>query len=231
MLSNLLTNAAKYTDSPGRISLTARVEDAHAAHLRQGQRHRALAGAALADIFKMFSQVQDVACGRTEGGLGIGLALVKGLVDSARRHIEAFSEGTGHGSEFVVTLPCRRVEHDTAGRGRSHDGNRRRAIGCRKILVADDNQDAANTLAMLLRLAGHDVRTAHGGEAALTVASTFEPEIALLDIGMPDLERLRSREAIAPHRLAARTCGSSRSRAGGRTRTSVARARPGSTTT
>ena len=133
----------------------------------------------------MSSQVQDVQ-GRAEGGLGIGLALVKGLVILHGGGIEAFSEGTGHGSEFVVTLPCHASSTtppvEVAPMTETDTG-----VGGRKILVADDNQDAANSLAMLLRLAGHDVRTVHGGEAALTVASTFEPEIALLDIGMPDL--------------------------------------------
>jgi CheY-like chemotaxis protein len=95
-----------------------------------------------------------------------------------------FSEGLGHGSEFVVTLPVR--TSSTAQVDETPPTDATASVG-RKILVADDNQDAANTLAMLLRLAGHEVRTAHGGEAALTIARTFEPDIALLDIGMPDL--------------------------------------------
>ncbi len=115
VLSNLLTNAAKYTDSPGRISLTARIENAM---LRISVKDNGigLSPAVLADIFNMFSQVQD-ALARAEGGLGIGLALVKGLVDLHGGTIEVFSEGTGRGSEFVVTVPCR-VSGREAGRAR-----------------------------------------------------------------------------------------------------------------
>ncbi len=183
VLSNLLTNAAKYTDSPGRISVTARIESGM---LRIAVKDNGigLSPAALADIFNMFSQVQH-SHSRAEGGLGIGLALVKGLVDLHDGTIEVFSEGPGRGSEFVVTVPCRVSDARPAKRAPVE------AVGttiCRRILVADDNQDAANTLAMLLRLAGHEVRTAHGGQAALTLAKEFQPEFALLDIGMPDLD-------------------------------------------
>ncbi|RPI59484.1 MAG: response regulator, partial [Lysobacterales bacterium] len=141
---------------------------------------------ALADVFTMFSQVHDVHA-RTEGGLGIGLALVQGLVELHGGTIEVFSEGAGRGSEFIVTLPCRTPDTTQPAEGAAPDEGSSTTI-CRKILVADDNQDAANTLALLLRLAGHDVRTAHGGQAALTLADEFEPEFALLDIGMPDLD-------------------------------------------
>ena len=183
VLSNLLTNAAKYTDPPGRIALTARIEDGML-RISVEDNGIGLSRAALGDIFTMFSQVQD-AHDRTEGGLGIGLALVKGLVDLHGGTIEVFSDGPGRGSEFVVTLPCETrgaqpVESDA-------DDLTSGARVSRKILVADDNQDAANTLALMLRLAGHDVRTAHGGQAALTLADEFHPEFALLDIGMPDL--------------------------------------------
>jgi CheY-like chemotaxis protein len=185
VLSNLLTNAAKYTDSPGRISLAASIENGD---LRIAVKDDGigLSPAALADVFTMFSQVQDSRA-RAEGGLGIGLALVKGLVELHAGTVAVRSEGAGRGSEFVVTLPCRIPEttqpaEHAPPRAASHATIRR------KILVADDNQDAANTLALLLRLAGHDVRTAHGGCAALTLANEFEPEFALLDIGMPDLD-------------------------------------------
>ena len=135
-----------------------------------------------AKLFEMFSQGQD-SRGRAESGLGIGLALVKGLVELHGRTVEAFSKGPGRGSEFVVRLPCRQgatpvhvpvVQASTA-------------TIARRILIADDNEDAADVLAMLLRLAGHEVCTAYSGQAALELASTFRPEIALLDIGMPDL--------------------------------------------
>ncbi len=199
VLSNLLTNAAKYTDPPGRIALTARVVGGDTLRISVKDNGIGLSPAALAHIFQMFSQVED-AYSRSEGGLGIGLALVKGLVTLHGGSIEALSEGPGAGSEFVVTLPIDRTPYgdDVEVRpapGASAQPSRRR------ILVADDNQDAADSLAILLEAAGHEVRTAHGGESALSIASTFQPAIALLDIGMPDLDgyevakRLRSMPA------------------------------------
>ena len=184
VLSNLLTNAAKYTDSPGQISLTARIEgEKLCIHVKDNG--IGLSPAALADIFMMFSQVHD-AHTRAEGGLGIGLALVKGLVDLHGGTIEVFSDGPGRGSEFVVALPCR-VSDTTHPRESALGGHAPSTLLCRKILVADDNRDAANSLALLLRLAGHDVRVAHDGQGALTLAGEFHPDCAVLDIGMPDL--------------------------------------------
>ncbi|HEX6999521.1 MAG TPA: PAS domain-containing protein [Gammaproteobacteria bacterium] len=184
VVSNLLTNAAKYTDSPGRIVLAARVED-DTVRISVKDNGIGLSPSMLAHMFEMFSQGQE-AGGRGEGGLGIGLALVKGLVELHGGQVEAFSEGPGLGSEFLVVLPCR--SGAAAGADRREAGAASPMSIGRKILVADDNQDAAHTLAMLLRLSGHEVRTAHGGEAALALASTFRPDIALLDIGMPDLD-------------------------------------------
>jgi PAS domain S-box-containing protein len=187
VLSNLLTNAAKYTDPPGRIALTARVLDDDTLRISVKDNGIGLSPAALAHIFQMFSQVED-AYSRSEGGLGIGLALVKGLVTLHGGSIEALSDGPGTGSEFIVTLP---IDHGIAAadvdssKPSSGSGATRSR---RRILVADDNQDAADSLAILLQAAGHEVRTAHGGETALSIASTFQPAIALLDLGMPDLD-------------------------------------------
>jgi PAS domain S-box-containing protein len=184
ILSNLLTNAAKYTDSPGgRIELTARV-DRGMLRISVKDNGIGLSPAALAGIFNMFSQVHH-SHRRADGGLGIGLALVRGLVDLHGGTIEVFSEGAGRGSEFVVALPCR---VSAASQPAAPARPASEAPASRKILVADDNQDAANTLSLLLRLAGHDVRTAHGGRLALKLASEFKPEFAFLDIGMPDLD-------------------------------------------
>jgi PAS domain S-box-containing protein len=185
VLSNLLFNAAKYTDSPGRIALAARVEG-FVVRISVKDNGIGLSPVALTHIFEMFSQGHENR-GRAEGGLGIGLALVKGLVDLHQGTVEAFSDGPGRGSEFVVTLPCHAPGATQPGAAPAAPEPRGATIP-RKILVADDNQDAANTLAMLMRLAGHEVCTAHSGKAALTLASQFHPEVALLDIGMPDLD-------------------------------------------
>jgi PAS domain S-box-containing protein len=183
VLSNLLTNAAKYTDVSGHIALTARVEgDMLCIAVRDNG--IGLSPSARKHIFEMFSQVHDDQ-GRSEGGLGIGLALVKGLIDLHGGTIEALSAGPGCGSEFVVRIPIGPSALPKADAPTPTEATRN-SIGCR-ILVADDNQDAADSLALLLESRGHEVRTAHGGHAALVVASAFRPEIALLDIGMPDL--------------------------------------------
>jgi PAS domain S-box-containing protein len=184
VLSNLLTNAAKYTDASGRISLSARLED-NMLRVSVKDNGIGLSPSARAQIFQMFSQVHDDH-GRSEGGLGIGLALVKGLIDLHGGSVEALSEGPGKGSEFVVRLP---IERTAAFRKEPAASNETTgsAVG-RRILIADDNHDAADSLALLLEAAGHDVRTAHGGHAALRIASSFQPQVALLDIGMPDLD-------------------------------------------
>jgi PAS domain S-box-containing protein len=184
VLSNLLTNAAKYTDSPGRITLAARVIG-DALRISVKDNGIGLSPSAQVHIFDMFSQGHSDG-GRAEGGLGIGLALVKGIVNLHGGAIEAFSAGPGFGSEFVVTLPCR-----VSGTLRPvvpPGAKPPSAVVPRRILIADDNEDAANTLAMLMQTAGHEVRTAHGGHAALKLAGSFRPEVALLDIGMPDLD-------------------------------------------
>jgi len=184
VLSNLLTNAAKYTDPPGRIVLAARVEGT-LLRISVKDNGIGLSAPVLDHIFEMFSQGEDPR-GRSEGGLGIGLALVKGLVDLHGGTIQVFSDGPGKGSEFVVTLPCR--SNGEAGPERPPAAESSGETVARRILVADDNQDAANTLALLLRLGGHEVHTAHGGRAAVALANEFHPDVALLDIGMPDMD-------------------------------------------
>jgi PAS domain S-box-containing protein len=185
VLSNLLTNAAKYTDSPGRLTLAARVAGT-VLRISVKDNGIGISPSALAHIFEMFTQGHDTS-GRAEGGLGIGLALVKGIVDLHGGTIEAFSDGPGFGSEFVVTLPCH-APGTTRPTEQLATPEPRGAIVTRRILIADDNVDAADTLAMLLQLAGHEVCTAHSGQVALTLADSFQPEIALLDIGMPDVD-------------------------------------------
>ena len=181
VLSNLLTNAAKYTDPAGRITLSGSVQNGTLC-LAVKDDGIGLESEARTRIFEMFSQIESAAT-RSEGGLGIGLALVKGLLDLHGGSIEARSDGAGHGSEFTVRLPL----NDAPSLKPAELGSQPAATAARRVMVADDNKDAADSLAMLLELAGHEVRVARGGRAALSLAQTFRPDVALVDIGMPDL--------------------------------------------
>jgi len=183
ILSNLLTNAAKYTDPAGHIELSVHVLNGTVC-LSVKDDGIGIPPESLQRIFEMFSQV-ETATVRSDGGLGIGLSLVKGLVELHGGTIEAKSEGPGHGSEFIVRLPLPASARVTTAV--SHSDAPAATSAGRRVLVADDNKDAADTLAMLLEIAGHEVRVAHGGRAALLLAQTFRPDVALLDIGMPEL--------------------------------------------
>jgi signal transduction histidine kinase/CheY-like chemotaxis protein len=182
VLSNLLTNAAKYTDPAGHIALSGTV---HNGTLRLTVKDDGigLSSEALTRIFEMFSQIESAAT-RSEGGLGIGLALVKRLLDLHGGTIEARSDGPGHGSEFTVRLP---LNDDPSSPVPAEPGSATTATAAHRVMIADDNKDAADSLAMLLELAGHEVRVARGGRAALSLARTFRPDVAIVDIGMPDL--------------------------------------------
>jgi CheY-like chemotaxis protein len=140
----------------------------------------------------MFSQVAGTS-GRSDGGLGIGLALVKGLVDLHGGSIRADSDGPGRGSTFTVRLP---LADAGAARAAERIDAARRPGAARRVLVVDDNRDAADSLGLLLQLAGHDVRVAHDGVAALAIARTFRPELALLDLGMPEMNGLQLAQAL-----------------------------------
>jgi PAS domain S-box-containing protein len=182
VLSNLLTNAAKYTDPDGSIWLSAQC-GSDTIDISVRDTGIGIPVEASTRIFEMFSQVKS-GKDRSEGGLGIGLALARGLTELHGGTIEARSAGSGHGSEFIVRLPRR-----TAGVLRREDAVEASppSVVRRRVLIADDNQDAAESLAMLLRMEGHEVCVAHDGRAALDAFSTFQPEVALLDIGMPGI--------------------------------------------
>jgi len=182
ILSNLLTNAAKYTDPAGHINLSGGVQNGTLC-LSVKDDGIGIAPKALTRIFEMFSQI-DGASARSEGGLGIGLALVKGLLDLHGGTIDARSDGLGRGSEFIVRLQL--TAATSAEASSTHVDAPPVACG-RRVMVADDNKDAADALAMLLELGGHEVRVAHRGRAALELAQTFRPDVAIIDIGMPDL--------------------------------------------
>jgi two-component system CheB/CheR fusion protein len=183
IISNLLTNAAKYTPVGGLIAVGARLE-AQDLVLYVRDNGIGLAPAMIPQIFDMFNQVE--AEGEApEGGLGIGLALVKGLVQLHGGRITAHSAGLGKGSEFLVSLPRSLVTDSpsSSGNGLQPHSNLNSA---RRVLIADDNQDGAETLSMLLSLSGHDVLIAHTGAEAVDVVREQRPDVAVLDIGMPD---------------------------------------------
>jgi PAS domain S-box-containing protein len=184
VFSNLLNNAAKYTEKGGHIWLTAeRQGGAVVASVRDTG--IGIAAEHLPQLFEMFSQVTP-ALERSQGGLGIGLALVRGLVGLHGGSVAARSAGPGRGSEFIVRLPV--LGTPTPVRPEpSADGEKLCAGPKCRILVADDLRDSVDSLAMMLRQAGHDTRTAHDGLEAVQAAATFRPDVVLLDIGMPKL--------------------------------------------
>jgi CheY-like chemotaxis protein len=191
VLANLLTNAAKYTDPGGRIELLARI-DGDFLSLSVTDNGIGIPAEALPHLFTLFSQVEATAA-RSEGGLGIGLALVKGLVELHGGTVQARSDGIGRGSEFTLRLP--RVLHRGAEATLAPSEPGPAASG-RRVLIADDNRDAADSLSTLLQIAGHDVRVAYGGSAAVSLAQAFRPEFALLDIGMPVVNGYQVAEAL-----------------------------------
>jgi PAS domain S-box-containing protein len=202
IVANLLTNAAKYTDSEGHITLGARTDGGDVVIFVRDT-GVGLAPEMLAQVFEMFSQV-DANHERSEGGLGIGLALVKGLVDLHGGRVEARSAGLERGSEFVVVLPRLRVATGTFQQLLAERAAVSDMRATRRVLVADDNQDGAESLAMLLEMSGHEVFTAHTGSDALQLAAKHRPHIAILDIGMPgmsgyDVAQQIRREAWGGH--------------------------------
>jgi signal transduction histidine kinase len=186
-LSNLLTNAAKYTDPGGRISLNVRLLPGG---LSLSVRDNGIGfdAQSFAEMFTMFAQVQS-SIDRAEGGLGIGLALVKGLIGLHGGTVEANSLGLGRGSEFVIHLPNSVVAASGPAAAAAAEPKSPSPGGGRKlkVVVADDNRDAADSMAMILRLSGHDVWVAHSGEEALQTARQTSPAVMILDIGMPGL--------------------------------------------
>lgn len=180
MLANLLNNAAKYTDPGGRIALEARV-DADVVAIRVSDNGIGIDAAHLGRVFEMFSQLEP-ALERSRGGLGIGLSLSRGLVELHGGRLDAHSEGAGRGSTFTLTLPIVHAAPDAADADAPA-----RAPASVRVLVVDDNVDAAQTLATMLELQGMDSRAAYGGREGLVVAEQWRPEVVVVDIGMPDM--------------------------------------------
>jgi signal transduction histidine kinase/CheY-like chemotaxis protein len=182
VFANLLNNAAKYTERGGHIWLTGERLGGDVFVLVRDT-GIGIAAEHLPRLFAMFSQAAP-ALERSQGGLGIGLALVRGLVELHGGGVEARSAGPGKGSEFIVRLPVVDVQHEPQQPAADHPV----AIGRkRRILAVDDNRDAADSLAIMLRTMGHEVRTAYDGLEAVQAAATFRPEVVLLDIGLPKM--------------------------------------------
>ncbi len=182
VVANLLNNAAKYMQPGGLIVLTTARQGGEAV-VRVRDAGIGIASKALPRVFDLFTQGDDAAA-LSQGGLGIGLTLVRRLVEMHGGKVEAHSAGLGRGSEFVVRLPAL-AEKPPRGR-KPTEGPRGRATG-RRVLLVDDNEDSADSLAELLRLWGHEVRAAHNASQALAAVRAFRPDVAVLDIGMPDM--------------------------------------------
>ncbi|MBC7625224.1 MAG: response regulator, partial [Aeromicrobium sp.] len=182
VFSNLLNNAAKFTERGGRVRLAVQLMEAEVV-VSVSDNGIGIPTHMLPHVFEMFTQVEGN-LGRSQGGLGIGLSIVQRLVQMHGGSVEARSDGPGRGSEFVVRLP---VASSLVGNQPVDGADPVRPTACLRILVADDNLDAAESLAMLLTLEGNETRMAHDGLEALDVAATFRPDVMLLDIGMPKL--------------------------------------------
>jgi signal transduction histidine kinase/ActR/RegA family two-component response regulator len=189
VIANLLNNAAKYTEKGGRIVLSARSYGSEAV-ISVRDTGIGIPADMLSRIFDMFVQV-DSSRDRSRQGLGIGLTLVKRLVELHGGTVEARSEGHGKGSEFIVRLPAfadQRVVKTDAPAKPAGAERRKSDLTRFRILVVDDHHDAGDSLATLLRLLGHQVRVAYDGLAGMEAARVFRPQVALLDIGMPGMD-------------------------------------------
>ena len=217
-LANLLNNAAKFTERGGHIWLTARHDESDVL-ISVKDTGIGIAPELLDHVFELFTQA-DRSLDRSQGGLGIGLTLVKTIIEEHGGRVQATSPGLGKGSEFIVRLPAlvedlspssspkRGAEptpHSLLGKAAGGVSEHRR------ILVVDDNKDAAETLAVLLRMWDHEVQTAADGPAALAAVSEFRPELVFLDIGLPSMngyevaKRLRSQPELRDTVLVAMT--------------------------
>jgi PAS domain S-box-containing protein len=184
VFSNLLNNAARYTEASGRIRLSVERQGSDVL-VSVTDNGIGIAAETLPRIFEMFAQATP-ALERSQSGLGIGLSLVKGVVELHGGRIEARSDGPGRGSEFVVRLPII-VEQLVQQSQPQGDDDESPSLATCRILIVDDLKDSADSLAMLLRMSSHEVHTAYDGEEAVVAAEQFRPEVILLDIGMPKL--------------------------------------------
>jgi PAS domain S-box-containing protein len=206
VLGNLLQNAAKFTAPGGRTDVLVGLDEPGTALVRVRDDGAGIAPQLLHLVFEAFTQ-GETTLARSRGGLGLGLALVKGLVELHGGSVEARSDGPGHGAEFLVRMPLapeRPALNEPARAAVS-------AMPQRRVLVVEDNVDAAETLEEMLRLWGHEVAVAHDGRAGVEKARTFEPDVVLCDIGLPVMDgyqvarAIRADPALAPTLLVAVT--------------------------
>jgi signal transduction histidine kinase len=184
VISNLLDNAAKYTDEGGQISLSAAVEGGNAI-IRVRDNGAGMEPDVIARVFDLFMQA-NTAPGRGHGGLGIGLTLVRRLVEMHGGSVSARSEGTGKGTEIEVSLPLLHEQQDSATSMNTH-GDTAAIEQTLRILIVDDNRDAAEALNVMLSAWGQTTRVAYDALAAIEIAGKFQPDVVLLDIGLPKL--------------------------------------------
>jgi PAS domain S-box-containing protein len=195
VFANLLNNAAKYTPRGGSISVKVE-QQGDWVTVRIIDTGIGIPTELLGRVFDIFMQV-DQSLERAQGGLGIGLSLVKRLVEMHGGTVEARSRGAGAGSEFVVRLPT--AQKSTALTEPLADNDVRTPPRSHRILVVDDNRDAAASLAMLLTMMGHETKTANDGLAAIEIAEDFKPDVALLDLGMPKLNGYETARRLRQH--------------------------------
>jgi signal transduction histidine kinase len=188
LVGNVLANAAKYTDNGGRIALAVCATGPWV-EIRVRDSGIGIPAEQLPRIFDLFAQVERAGT-RALGGLGIGLALVRRLVELHGGTVSARSDGPGHGSEFLIRLPRRfdNARAPPAAVSEAPKGTAASAASQRRILIVDDNKDALESLATLMEMAGHTVQSAGDGEAALALAVTFRPDLVLLDLGLPRMD-------------------------------------------
>jgi CheY-like chemotaxis protein len=204
VFANLLANAAKYTEPNGRVEVTAR-RDGGEVVVSVRDTGVGIAPDMLGTVFDLFVQGERP-LDRSQGGLGVGLTVARGLVELHGGTIAAYSGGAGAGTEVVVRLPA------CAPSAAAKDADPARSPpGALRVLVVDDNVDAAEVLAEALRALGHEVAVAHDGREALVLAASFDPDAAVLDIGLPGMDgyelarRIRALAAARPPRLVALT--------------------------
>ncbi len=186
VVANLLNNAAKYTPVGGRITITGEVHQGEAV-LRVRDTGMGIAADVLTGIFDLFVQGRQT-IDRSAGGLGLGLAIAKNLIERHGGSVSAFSDGVGHGSEFVVRLPHVAADEQASAASPRTPVTSEQSCEPQRILVVDDNEDGAEMLSVALGHKGHDTRTAYDAATALKLAEEFVPDLAFLDIGLPEMD-------------------------------------------